>query len=433
MKSSMQKWIAAGLVVAAAAVVFVKTRSSGPEATVEGAMEGHDHAAMLAGLDEAQPVDLSREQARRAGVTFARVERKSVDRTIEALGRVEYDETRLEEVTPRLAGWAERLYVDFTGAPVREGLPLLDFYSPELVAAQEELILAHELLEQSPPGSDTHARAQGLVESARRRLAYWDVPEEVITGIEESGEVRRTVPLLARTSGTVIDKQVVEGARITPGSVLYRIADLSRVWVEADVFEKDLSLVREGQQAHVMLEAYPAEHFMGPVTYVYPTVDVATRTGTIRVELANPEQKLKPGMYASLSLTVPSGGPSLFVPRDAVLATGERTLVFVQEPGGRLAPREITVGLALGREIEVLSGLEEGDVVVSSASFLIDAESNLGSSMGDTTMSGEMDHSGHDMGGAAAGGDTMDHSSHDMGSPSPVADTTDHSGHGPRG
>jgi Cu(I)/Ag(I) efflux system membrane fusion protein len=433
MKNWKQIGIAISLVGAAALVVILRGGSDMTEA--EAAMEGHDHAAMLAGLEEARAVQLPPELESRTGITFATAVRRDLARTVRALGRVEYDETRLSAVSPKLEGWAERLYVEFTGAPVRAGEPLLDIYSPTLVAAQEELILARRLAEEVEPGSVREENAQRLLESARRRLLYWDVPEDVVAAIEASGEVSRTVPLLSGASGVVVEKDVVEGGRVTPGTTLYRIADLSVVWLEADVFERDLSLVRVGAHATVSLEAYPGEAFHGMVTYVYPIVDQATRTGTVRVELANPELMLKPGMYASISLDAPGSVGALVVPRGALLLTGERTLVYVRRWDGTLEPREVVAGLAAGREIEILSGLEEGEVVVSSASFLVDAESNLGSVTGgaastDPAMD-EMDHSQHQMAPGPPSPDSaagaMDHSQHGTDS---AGGGGDHSGHG---
>ena len=200
----------------------------------------------------------------------------------------------------------------------------------------------------------------------------------------------------APASGVVVEKKnVVEGDRIMPGMTVYRIADLSRVWVEAEVFEKDLALVREGQAAQVSFEAYPGKAFAGKVTYVYPTVSVQSRTARVRVELANPGLTLKPGMFANVGLDVPPGAPTLVVPRSAVIATGERVLVFVQAADGMLMPREVQMGRTSGQLQELLAGVEAGERVVSSAAFLVDAESNLGSM---TSMPGM------DMG--APGGDT---------------------------
>jgi RND family efflux transporter MFP subunit len=251
-----------------------------------------------------------------------------------------------------------------------------------LVSAQEELILARRLADEARSGSErAHGSSGELLEAARRRLRYWDVPAEEIARVETSGTPQRTITLRSPVSGVVVEKSVVQGSRIMPGMDIYRIADLSRVWVEGEVFEKDLSLVRLGQAARMSFEAYPGEEFSGTVTYVYPDVSLESRTGRIRVELPNPGLRLKPGMYARLELTADRDGTSLMVPRSAVHETGARSIVFVRH-GDTLMPHEVTPGLIAGNDIEILSGIEAGMQVVSSANFLVDAESNMGSSIG---------------------------------------------------
>ncbi|NIQ58574.1 MAG: efflux RND transporter periplasmic adaptor subunit [Gammaproteobacteria bacterium] len=403
-------------------------------------MEGHNHAAMGGGEgDQLNPVRLTEGEARTIGVTFATVERKPLDRRVRTVGTVEYDETRLANLNPKIEGWVERLYVDFTGAPVRQGQPLMEVYSPKLVTAQEELILARRLADEAG-GERAQRNAQDLLESARRRLAYWDIPEAEIERIEAADAPSKTLTLRAPASGIVVEKNVVEGGRIMPGMDVFEIADLSTVWVEGEVFEKDLSLATEGQAVEVTFQAYPGEVFEGVITYVYPTVDVESRTGRVRVELENPGLRLRPGMYANIDLEVEGHHQGLAVPRTAVLHTGERAVVFVRHADGRLVPHEVTTGLVAGTEIEILDGLQEGQRVVSSASFLIDAESNLGASMADMeameggeSMEG-MDHSGADMGTMDTGSesmDEMDHSGNDMegGDMQDDAGAMDHSGH----
>ena len=383
MSTKKQVVVSAALVVVAGAVVVLASlgRNSG---SAGGGMEGQDHAAMSGGGgDERLPVRLDAAAARRIGVRYATAERKVLDRTVRTVGTVTYDETRIADVSPKIEGWIERLYVDFTGAPVRRGQPLMALYSPMLVSAQEELILARRLFDESAADPESRAaeRARQLLEAARRRLAYWDIPAGEIRRIEETGTPTKTLTLTSPASGIVVEKSVFEGGRISPGMNLYRIADLSTVWVDGEVFEKDLGLVRERQPARVMVQAYPGETFRGSVAYVYPTVTVEARTGRVRVELANPGLRLKPGMYAEVELEIPSGGPRLVVPRGAVHATGERSWVFLQTSEGTLVAREVTTGLVAGGDIEILAGLEEGDSVVASANFLIDAESSMGSAI----------------------------------------------------
>jgi hypothetical protein len=226
-----------------------------------------------------------------------------------------------------------------------------------------------------------------------------------------------------------VEKAVVEGARINPDMALFQVADLSRVWVDAEVFEKDLSMIGEGQHAMVSFEAYPGEMFHGSVTYIYPTVSSSARTGRVRLELQNPELKLKPGMYAQVELRGANVEETLLVPRSAVLQTGERSMVFHRMSNGQFHPMEVVTGLSSGDQIQVLSGLREGQVVVASATFLIDAESNLGAAM--AAMAG-MDHSMMDMGGEEEMDHSqMDHSEHQMGEtpPDTATEEMDHSGH----
>ncbi len=411
MNTKKQVFLSAGIVLAAVALVAFRVGTDG-EAPVQAGMEGHNHAAMTAGGDEQKPVRLDAEGARRIGVTYATVVRKQLPLFVEAVGTVAYDETRLTTVNPKVAGWVEHLYVDFTGAPVKAGQPLMDVYSPALVSAQEELVLAARLVGQAGEGRASE-NALELLRSARRRLAYWDIPEEEIRRIEGSGEPTKTLTLRAPASGIVVEKNVVEGDRIMPGMTIYRIADLSHVWLEADVFEKDLGHVDAGQAALVTFEAYPGELFKGHVTYVYPTVSVQARTGRVRLDLPNPRLELKPGMYAQVRFDVPQEAPTLVVPRSAVIATGARALVYVRTEDGTLVPREVRMGRTSGREQELLGGVREGERVVSSAAFLVDAESNLGGmampgmDMGTPALDSM---EGMDMGAPESG--SMDHSSH---------------------
>lgn len=427
MSTRKQAIVSAAIVAAAAAVVALYNVFGSGAAPSDDAMAGHDHATMAGGGggDAMRPVRIDPESARRIGITYATVEFGPLESTVRVLGLVAYDETRIVEVSPKIEGWAERLYVAFDGAPVRRGQPLLELYAPTLVAAQEELILARRLADETASTDGAAAaRARDLLDAARRRLAYWDIPAEVIAEVERSGTPRRTLPLLAPASGVVVAKNVVEGARVMPGTALYTIADLSRVWVEGEVFEKDLALVDVGRTARVSFDAYPGRTFEGTVSYVYPTISTETRTGRIRVELPNPGLRLRPGMYANLSFSVPVHRDGLHVPRSAVLSTGTRSVVFVRGADGVLTPREVTIGVAAGDHVEVLAGLQAGETVVASANFLIDAESNLGAAidaMGvPEAVSGGMQSGTHD--GAHDGGHGDTNGSPHRGSPGGAQD-----------
>lgn len=378
--SPMRRRVMAGLAVGAllgtAAIVYLLTRTPVPSAS-----DVHDHAAALSAYT-AQRVMLSAEDAARIGVTFAVATMAPMQREVRTVAQVSYDETRVASVALKIDGWVEQLNVNITGQAVRKGDPLLTLYSPMLVSAQQELLVAHRLATEVGAGT-TSARegADNLLRAARQRLAYWDVPPPVIAAVEQSGQVQRTVPFLAPVSGIVVEKPVLVGQRVMAGEVLFKIADLSRVWLEGEVFEPDLPAARPGLEVTAEFPALPGEQRTGRITYVYPTLDPETRTGRIRVELSNSDLALKPGMYATIRFRAPVRA-ALSVPRSAVLATGERTFVFVTDSDGMFTPRNVSLGAATDERIEVLSGLAPGERVVASGTFLLDAESNLGAIMG---------------------------------------------------
>ena len=378
-----KRHLAIAAVIIAAALVIVSAYGRGAADPVDRAATGEDHAAPP--LDGAQlgPIRLDPEDARRIGVTFATATMSVPVRSVRTVGAITADETRITSVNPKIEGWIERLYVDFIGAAVQRGQPLMEVYSPMLVSAQEELLLATRLLESARAAGSERAvgTATELLESARRRLRHWDISSEEIARIEGSGVARRTVTIRAPASGVVLEKSVVQGSRIMPGMEIFRIADLSNVWIDGEVFEKDLSLVQLGQHAQVTLEAYPGEIFDAVVTYVHPIVSPDSRTGRVRLELANPGLRIKPGMYAQVELHSLNDTPALLLPRSAVHFTGTRSLVFVRHPEA-LMPHEVVPGLVSGDDIEILSGVAPGMEVVTSANFLVDAESNMGASLG---------------------------------------------------
>ena len=341
----------------------------------------HAHAAAPIG-DSALPVTLSAADAQRIGVTFAEVSDGPIDHEVRVVGIVKSDETRIRTVASRVEGFVERLHVDFTGQPVRAGATLLELYAPMVVAAQEELLLARNLERQVVSGTgDARTAAASAVAAARQRLLRWEVPAEAIADVERSGTAGRTFPLRSPYSGYVLEKSVQQGQRIMAGEPLYRIADLSVVWLEGEVFEQDLPLLHVGSEVVATFRSLPGSERRGRIAYVYPTLDPETRTARVRVELANRDMALKPGMYATIVFTGESAR-GLSVPRSAVLATGTRDLVFLKGTGNRFEPREVVTGLSSDDRVQVLRGLAAGDTVVASATFLIDAESNLGSMLG---------------------------------------------------
>ena len=366
--------------LALAVVLLLRRRSESAAPAVSG---GHAAMAGMTAADTAHPVVLTPEAARRIGVTFTTASMGPLAREVRTVGQVTFDETRVAAIAPKIDGWVERLYVDYTGMPVQIGAPLLTIYSPMLVTAQEELLLAKKLAQDVASGTGDAARgADELLRSARRRLAYWGIDQRDIDRIELTGEVQRALTLHSSVGGVVVEKGVLAGQKIMAGEALYRIADLSVVWVEGEVFEQDLALFRVGLTVIAEFEALPGERFTGRIAYIYPTLNPDTRTARVRVELTNRGLRLKPGMYATLRFTGGSSADVLSLPRSAILSTGERSLVFVRRADGQLDPREIRVGIASAERIQVLSGLAAGETVVASATFLVDAESNLGSALG---------------------------------------------------
>lgn len=387
---------------------------------------GHNHAAMTGG-DTLRPVALDDGAARRIGVTYAVVRQGTLASEVRTVAQVTFDESRLAAIAPKIDGWVEDLYVNTTGQPVLAGDPLLTIYSPMLVTAQEELLLARKLGDEVAGASvETRQRTAELREAARRRLQYWDISDAQLARLESTGEVTRTMTLRAPVGGVVIQKNVLAGQRIMAGDALYQVADLGTVWLEGEVFERDLAAVQLGQAVTAEFDALPGETRRGRITYLYPTLNPDTRTARVRVALANPGLRLKPGMYATLRITTPASHRALLVPRSAVLATGERQMVFVRRPDGKFEPRLVVTGMSNDEETEVLSGVALGDTVVRSATFLLDAESNLGSSMG-----GMGDMPGMDMTKPVAPGGKPGTSTPPAGAPSRAAPArgAEHSGH----
>ena len=340
---------------------------------------GHD---MSAG---AGTIAIPEEMLATLGVHTVAAEIAPMQKMIRTTGNVVYDETRLTTVAPKYSGFVEKLYVDFTGQAVRRGQPLLEIYSPDLVAAQEELLSALRMERQLKSGGASTAvidRTAGLVDAARRRLQLWDVSADQVRGIEQTGQVRRTLTMHAPFGGFVTEKLVQAGQAIGMGMPLYRLADLGTVWIEADIYEQDLRMVNVGETVKVEIDAYPGESFSGRASYVYPDVRPDTRTGRIRVALANPGTRLKPGMYATVLIDAPVVERAVLVPRDAVMHSGTHAMVFVEESRGVFRAREVQVGSDDGGRTQILSGLLAGERVVDRANFLLDSESRLTDALG---------------------------------------------------
>ncbi len=306
------------------------------------------------------------------GVRTAVVKRRKLVKTTRTVGRVTYDEKRVYHIHTKIDGWVEKLYFDFTGQKVKKGDMLLEFYSPKLISAEEEFLLARKMAAKM-----REVRRTSLVDLSRRRLELWDVPEHQIKEIEETGKVKRTLHIQSPVTGIIVDKPVLKGMYVKPGQKLYTIADISRVWVYADIYEYELPWIKLGQSADMTLASYPGEVFHGHVSFIFPFVEPKTRTIRVRVEFDNPGFKLKPDMYADVTLNSVVGRHAVAVPKEAVLLSGKRSLVIVSLGNGKFRPQDVVLGAETEDYYEVRSGLKKGDIVVTSAQFLIDSESSL--------------------------------------------------------
>jgi Cu(I)/Ag(I) efflux system membrane fusion protein len=310
-------------------------------------------------------VTISPERVQMLGVRTEIAAMRNLTRAIRAVGTVAVDERRIAVVAPRFEGWIEKLLVSASGDPVQRGQPLFEFYSPDLALAEQDYVLARQV-------------SGNLAQGVLSRLENLNIPAEEVARLRKTGHANRTAAVVSPMGGVVMEKTAVQGMRFTPGDTLYRIADLSSVWVLADVFEQDLGLIRVGQDTKVTIAAYPDTSFQGKITFVYPTVNPTTRTAKIRVEVANAEMLLKPDMYATVEVSAPVAATSvLAVPETSVLDTGKRQVVLLERTQGRFEPHAVMVGRRADGYAEIRSGIDAGDKVVVGANFLIDAESNL--------------------------------------------------------
>jgi|CXWL01.1.fsa_nt_gi Cu(I)/Ag(I) efflux system membrane fusion protein len=324
-------------------------------------------------------VKISTEKIQMLGVLTETATLRELTRTIRAVATIQADERKLYTLVTKFEGWIQRLYVNTTGQVVKKGDALMDVYSPDLITAQQEYLIAIRGL-QSTADSDSEVRAsmQRLVTSALQKLRNWDIAETELQHLQQTGEVRQYMTLRSKADGVVLEKKAVMGQRFMPGEVLYQIADLSSVWVLADVFEQDLGMVHQGQVATIRVETYPNKVFNGEIAFIYPMVTPETRTAIVRVVLPNPDGLLKPAMYARVEFASShSKDKVLAIPDSAVLDTGTRRVVLVDLGAGRFEPRTVKLGMHANGYAEVLGGINAGEAVVVKANFLIDAESNL--------------------------------------------------------
>jgi RND family efflux transporter MFP subunit len=316
------------------------------------------------------------------GVKTVAVTRHTIDQAVRAAGAVRYDETKQADVNVKVEGWIRDLYVDYTGQPIQRGQPLFTLYSPDLLNTQNEYLLALKTRDQLQRSTiaDARERADGLVASARQRLLAWDLPADDLQKLDQTRHAVDAVVFRAPVSGFVVEKMAVKGLHVMPGQSLYKVSDISVVWVEADVYESELAAVKVGDAATVTVDAYPGEPFTGRVIYIYPYLDDKTRTNKVRVQLTNRGGRLKPGMYAHVELKS-RGRSGLVVPTNAVLDSGTEQVVFIAEGDGRFQPQKVKIGRRLGDSTEILDGLKEGEQVATGAAFFLDSESQLRASL----------------------------------------------------
>jgi RND family efflux transporter MFP subunit len=331
-------------------------------------------------------VKISPERQQLIGIKTASVKSQSIHKLIKAVGRVDYAEPNISIVNLKFDGWVEKLFVNSTGRAVRKGEPLFEIYSPDLVSAQQEYLIALK-------AGKTFGDASSILKSAREKLRLWDVTDSQVDELGRTGQSTKTITVYSPGSGIVIEKNVLQGQKIMAGENLFKIADLSRVWILGEIYEYELPFIKTGQEANVSLSYYPGESFAGTITYIYPYLNSETRTNRVRIEVANPGRKLKPEMFANLEIHV-DYGTRLTVPTDAVLDAGESKIVFVAKGDGYFEPREVKLGVRGQDIVEVLGGVSDGESVVTSANFLVDSESSLKAALSrmTKTAAGERKH-----------------------------------------
>lgn len=389
---------------------------------------GMDLVPVYEGESDAKGIKIDPVTVQNIGVKIEDVSSRSLKKIIRTVGRVQTDETKIYSINTKIMGWVEKLSVDYTGKPVRKGEPLLELYSPELVTTQEEYLQAIRYQKTLGASSLGEARkgAENLVESAKRRLLYWDIPESEIHALERRDSPKKTMTFYSPVNGYVMDKMVFKGQSVMAGMELFKIADLSTVWILADIYQYELPWLKVGQKADIELSYMPGKKFKGTVTFIYPTLNMETKTAKVRIEVRNTANlEFKPEMFASVEIKSPVVLNAVAVPEQAIIHSGERNVAVIALGGGYFDPREVTLGVTANGFVQILDGIKEGEKIVVSSQFLIDSESNLKAVI--SQMSG---HAGHDMskpmdtatpaseeeqsGQMKTSADTKGHTGHDM-------------------
>jgi multidrug efflux pump subunit AcrA (membrane-fusion protein) len=327
-------------------------------------------------------VTISPEKQQLIGVRTGKVERRRLARTMRTTAQLTADETKIAHVHVKVSGYVDKVYVDYVGQLIKKGQPLFTIYSPDLVATQEEYLISKrgEKYLGNSPYQEVSAGANSLLAASRDRLRLWDISDEQIKKLDETGEVSKTMTFYSPITGFVTDRKAFPQTSITPDTELYTVSDLSTIWANADIYEYEVPYVRVGQRATMQLSYYPGRTWAGTVSYIYPTVDPQSRTVKVRIDFPNPNFELKPQMFADVQLNI-NYGDKLVVPKEAVLDSGTEQIVFVAHEKGMFEPRRITVGSQMDGQVVVLAGLKPGETIVTSGNFLIDSESRLKNAM----------------------------------------------------
>jgi len=348
--------------------------------------QGHQHppaAPQAAKPGPAPPpaptVEIPTDKQKLIGLKTTAVGLQSLTKTIRTVGRIESDERRQAYINTKVEGWIEKLYINATGVTVKQGQPVAEIYSPELLATQQEFLNVvrwKKSLKGGEFGALLGQDAEAILGAARQRLRLWDISEAQIRRIEETGQPIRALTLYSPVNGQVMQKMAVQGMKVMPGEKLFEVVDLSSVWVVADIYESELPLIKVGERAQIRLSYFPGREFSAVIDFIYPTMSAEARTAKARFTLPNPQGILKPQMFGQVELKI-NLGRRLAVPGDAVIDTGPRQIVYVDKGEGNFEPREVTAGLRAEKWVEILKGLKPGEKVASSANFLIDSEAKL--------------------------------------------------------
>jgi len=378
--------IALGILLYLSGEISLKNRLAGAEKTSSSERQGHTHGdtqqtAKEQSTEEPPLVEIPLEKQQLMGVKTMTVELKPVQKSVRTVGRIEYDEKKVVTVNTKFEGWIERLYVDYTGRYVHKGEPLAEFYSPELLATQKEFIslLKWSSKEQNRGSYIQEMLAQDaktILEAARERLRLWDITDEQIKVIEETARPIRTLTINSPVEGYVIQKPALQGMKVMPGDKLFDIADLSTVWVIADIYEYELPLIDIGQEAEISLSYIPGKTFRSKIEFLYPSLSGETRTAKVRFSLSNRDGLLKPQMFTEVTIKR-NLGRRLIIPEDAVIDTGTRQIVYVDKGDGYFEPRQVMTGLRADGSVEILKGIKPGERIAISGNFLIDSEAKL--------------------------------------------------------